>query len=83
MQLNRTGLLQPEHGLTAYCSKNPPCLGPRRHPRPGVSHLNAGKAFFRDGKRIVNYSDAFGKHIRRFGLRWSRKSPCHLEIVGI
>jgi len=48
-----------------------------------VSHLNAGKAFFRDGKRIVNYSDAFGKHIRRFGLRWSRKSPCHLEIVGI
>lgn len=47
-----------------------------------VSCADAGKAFFQDSKKIVNYSDAFSKHIKQLGLKWSRKSISHLAPIA-
>ena len=43
---------------------------------------DAGKELFAGGKRMSNYSDAFSKHIRRFGLKWSKESRDHLSLIA-
>jgi transcriptional regulator with GAF, ATPase, and Fis domain len=43
------------------------------------SAADAGKVFFAGGKKVVNYSDAFKKHIRRFGLKWDKNSSTNLS----
>ncbi len=39
---------------------------------------DAGKTFFSGKRKISNYSDAFKKHIAKFGLKWDKASPNHL-----
>lgn len=41
----------------------------------------AGKEFFFGGKKVANYSDAFKKHIRKFGIKWDKTSSCHLSEI--
>lgn len=42
---------------------------------------DAGKAFFGGKRKLSNYSDAFKKHIAKFGLKWDKASPNHLARI--